>query len=64
MVTLAEYLFTLLHCVVLSITSCSADRKSTVHNDNLSFQSPCYLFKLILVITDDVCLNTKDSLLV
>jgi len=40
MVTLAEYLFTLLHCVVLSMTSCSANRKSTVHNDDLSFQSP------------------------
>ena len=37
MVTLTEYLFTLLHCVVLSITACPANRKSTVHNDNLSF---------------------------
>jgi hypothetical protein len=64
MVTLTEYLSMLLHCVVLSITSCSANRKSTVHSDNLSFQSRCYLSQLILVITDNVCLNTKDSLLV
>ena len=28
------------------------------------FSRRCYLSQLILVITDDVCLNTKDSLLV
>jgi hypothetical protein len=28
------------------------------------FSRRCYLPQLVLVITDDVCLNTKDSLLV